>query len=489
MIILDILRIILSVLFILFLPGFVWSYVFFKNKADWIERITISCGLSIAIVTLVVLWLNWIFHVHITLLNTSLIVCALIVVPVSYLLIRNPALREDVLSRTRNLRDRDAKLYYSRLQNYLHLLVISPKFKIVLYNLERITNFILKIGPLWVFTATLIVYLSYLLQWGAFLPWIGLAIAFLPFPLQWVYQGSLRLHTSFDIPIALFTVGAVVGLIVSPKFSLSLGAFQCILATSLFYYSWVNYPHLATLMKWLISLAVFSALVWIIFAAVEWNMDPISSGQLKSTYHGLALFLIILATIFTGMAIFSRSKIARVVGGFVCLFIFVGLILLIQDSLPRLISGESVDIRLPRWETTIGMIGDSPIVGLGLGCWAFTYHGTELISHPTHVHNAYLELYSNTGFLGALALLIALIIGLKLAWDIVKSSRSHSWYGFGIGVLTACFITIIVGVVESAPVGVAIVSGNTYNYAVSPAPWILAGLVISAHRLLSKKEI
>jgi len=314
-------------------------------------------------------------------------------------------------------------------------------------------------------------------------------MAFLPFPLQWVRQGSLRLRTSFDIPIALFTVGAVVGLIVSPKFSISLGAFQCILATSLFYYSWVNYPRLATLMKWLISLAVLCALVWIIFAAVEWNMDPISSGQLKPTYHGLALFLIILATVFTGMAIFSRNKIAKLIGGFVCLFIFIGLILLVQDSLPRLISGESVDVRLPRWGTTIDMIEDSPVVGLGLGCWAFTYHGTELISHPTHVHNAYLELYSNTGFLGALALIITLIIGLKLARDIVKSPRSNPWYGFGIGVLTACFITLIVGVVESAPVGVAIVSGNTYYYTSSPAPWILAGLVISAHRLLSEKEI
>jgi uncharacterized membrane protein len=103
-IVLDGLRIFFSAIFILFLPGFVWSFVFFaKREIDWVERIALSFGLSIAIVPLTVFWLNWIFDVRITLLNTSLIVCALIVVPTAYLLVRRPSLRKDVIVRVKNL--------------------------------------------------------------------------------------------------------------------------------------------------------------------------------------------------------------------------------------------------------------------------------------------------------------------------------------------------------------------------------------------------
>ena len=62
--------------FVLFVPGFAWSYVFFaRRKIDWIERLALSVGLSIALVPLTVFWFNWLLDVRITLLNTSLIVC------------------------------------------------------------------------------------------------------------------------------------------------------------------------------------------------------------------------------------------------------------------------------------------------------------------------------------------------------------------------------------------------------------------------------
>ena len=71
-------RIFFGLVFILFVPGFAWSYVFFaRRNIDWIERVTLSVGLSIAVVPLTVFWLNWIFDIKITLLNTSLIVCTL----------------------------------------------------------------------------------------------------------------------------------------------------------------------------------------------------------------------------------------------------------------------------------------------------------------------------------------------------------------------------------------------------------------------------
>jgi len=55
-------RVVFGAVYVLFLPGFVWSFVFFDNKGerriDVIERIALSFALSIAIVPLAVFYLN-----------------------------------------------------------------------------------------------------------------------------------------------------------------------------------------------------------------------------------------------------------------------------------------------------------------------------------------------------------------------------------------------------------------------------------------------
>ena len=380
-----------------------------------------------------------------------------------------------------------ASLHRLKLQGWLYSLPASREFKAIRQGLERSINFLLIIEPLWVLTATVLVFLSYLLGWGTFLPWIWLAVAFLPFPLRRIRQGRLGLSTPFDLPIALFMGGALFGLIVSPKIDLSLGAFQCMLAASLFYYSWVNHPHLATLMKWLIVVGLLSALAYAIYySAFE---PPRPPGCLPGTHHGLALFLTIIACVCAGVAIFSKGTKVRVAAGFVCLSLFITAIFIVEESVPRLFAWETVSGRMPRWETTVELLGDSsPFTGLGLGCWGLVYHGTEVLTHPTNVHNSYLELYANTGILGALALVVLLVIGCKLAWDIIRSPRNHPWYGFGIGVLLACVATLLVGVVENSPMGLPLVGTDDYRYIVSPVPWVLGGLLVSAHRLIRETD-
>ncbi len=98
------LRIFFGSVFVLFVPGFVWSYVFFStNKIDWIERVALSFGLSIALVPLTVFWLSWLFHVKITLLSTSLIVGGLTAVPAVYVLITRSAWGNNVTSRLKSV--------------------------------------------------------------------------------------------------------------------------------------------------------------------------------------------------------------------------------------------------------------------------------------------------------------------------------------------------------------------------------------------------
>ena len=75
---LPVLRGIIGFIVVFFLPGFAWTFVFF-SKISVIERIVLSLGLYIAIVTLGILVLHVLFGMTIT-GSTSLITIAAIIV-------------------------------------------------------------------------------------------------------------------------------------------------------------------------------------------------------------------------------------------------------------------------------------------------------------------------------------------------------------------------------------------------------------------------
>lgn len=76
--ILEIFRIIVGSIFILFLSGYVLSYAFFlKKEVDVIERIALSFALSIAVVPLIVFYLS-LLKVKINTINIILEVLAIV---------------------------------------------------------------------------------------------------------------------------------------------------------------------------------------------------------------------------------------------------------------------------------------------------------------------------------------------------------------------------------------------------------------------------
>ena len=360
--------------------------------------------------------------------------------------------------------------------------------------LIKLSDALLRVEPLWTVLGTLFVFLSYLLNMGPAFPWIGLGSACLPFAMRLIRKRTLRLRTPFDIPMALLVIGALVGLCTSPDRTISLGAFQCILAISLFYCSWVNHESQPVLMKWLIVLVPVAFLVVLLVfvldlphLAAQPNFELGGYG----THHGLAMYLMIVAAVLLGIAVFSKRTRIRVFTAVFFLLFFTIVIIMTWDSLRALFEWESISGRIPIWEKTVDLLSDSPFTGLGLGCWARAYWhtsvlGTTTVNEITHAHNAYLELYANTGIFGVLALLIALAIGMKLSLDIIRSPRAHPWYGLGVGVILACVATLLVGIAESAPVGVPLVAATTYYYIISPVAWILCGLLVIAHRLITK---
>jgi uncharacterized membrane protein len=77
-----VIRAILGFVLVFVLPGFAWTLVFFNGQQiNVIERLAISFGLSIALVTLSILALNWLIGIGITGFNDVLIIGALTVVP------------------------------------------------------------------------------------------------------------------------------------------------------------------------------------------------------------------------------------------------------------------------------------------------------------------------------------------------------------------------------------------------------------------------
>ena len=78
----PIIRAIMGFILVFFLPGFAWTLIFFK-QINHIERIALSFGLSIALVTLSILFLNIVFGVRITGLNSLLTIIIITTIPLA----------------------------------------------------------------------------------------------------------------------------------------------------------------------------------------------------------------------------------------------------------------------------------------------------------------------------------------------------------------------------------------------------------------------
>ena len=77
---LGVLRAAFGFIYVLFIPGFAATWALFpkKEELNWIERIALSLGLSIALSTLPVMFLNY-FGVPVNAVNVFLIILGVIV--------------------------------------------------------------------------------------------------------------------------------------------------------------------------------------------------------------------------------------------------------------------------------------------------------------------------------------------------------------------------------------------------------------------------
>ncbi|MFC1977940.1 DUF1616 domain-containing protein [Chloroflexota bacterium] len=78
----PIIRVIIVSALVFFLPGFAWTLIFFQ-EINAVERIALSFGLSIVLVTLSILALNMLLGVRITGFNSLAIICLITALPLA----------------------------------------------------------------------------------------------------------------------------------------------------------------------------------------------------------------------------------------------------------------------------------------------------------------------------------------------------------------------------------------------------------------------
>jgi len=409
------------------------------------------------------------------------------------------------------MNSRDTSFLSSNTQRFPFISRVD--FKTIMGLVHRLScksaDAVLAVEPLWAGVAVAIV-ITLLLTGGSH-SWIGLMMALVPYVARFARHGYLSCRTPFDLPIAVFLVGALLGVVVSRDLKLGLGALATCIVGALFYYSLVNYtrPHLM-LKVFLVaaSCAVLLISVWAAVGAIS-AMDGteplypmLSRAAIIADYvppvpqaavnvdgfnllvHGLLLTILIVWSVLFGVVLFSRKPSLDLIVGPLCVLLLGLGVLSIGEGLWRFLDGSSLSMRMGLWAKTVTLLEPNLWTGIGLGNFNFVVDAWYI----THPHNVYLELYINYGALGVAAGLLAFVMLTRLGWSILRSSWKHPWFGYGFGILLAIVVTAIMGIFESAPMAIPSLGANEYHYAMSPVPWLLGGALVVVHRILCDSD-
>ncbi len=103
----EVIRLVLGIVLILFIPGFIWTFVLFdKREIDTLERIALSFGISIAVVPLLIFFLNKLAGMKITAFNSFLTIAVFCIVGVLcvYIRVKKWTMLEKTLKRLTRVR-------------------------------------------------------------------------------------------------------------------------------------------------------------------------------------------------------------------------------------------------------------------------------------------------------------------------------------------------------------------------------------------------
>jgi O-antigen ligase len=381
------------------------------------------------------------------------------------------------------------------------------------------------------------VFLSVLLGWPSL--WLAWSIALLPLLLRVFVTGRLTQRTPFDIPILISIAAMLLGFYLSPDQQLGSSVLQTYLACVLLYYGIVNNDH-APPACWLsligfLSLILLFLSVWVFQGGVgkqvvfnSWIYSLSSSLPLpmsvKPHFNAIGGACAVVIPALLSVAIFRQigwirwsAGILTVIlggalilsasgGGWIATAASILVVLLFRSRKVfwggLLVSGATAAATYPvwsnwswvsvvfpikhllgrfeLWQATLAALKESPLAGLGLAGWWLKFPTKVVEGGP---HNAYLQLYSDTGALGLLALIIAGIISIRLIWQIVHSNKNSLSYGIALGIIAGIVSGGIHALVD-VNTNVMIPIGKEHLYFAVPLLWLWAALLVVCHRRL-----
>lgn len=378
--------------------------------------------------------------------------------------------------------------------------------------------------------------------------WLSLLVAIIPLGLRFGLTHNFIRRTTFDVPILLFICGMLVGFIVAPNKEVAIGALSSALASILVYYGLVSNGRAGN-KYWM---WVAGILCVIILAMIIWFFSQGSARQLFFNrwafklfeglpetsgpvlqWNGLGTLLAVAIPPFFAMAIFKNSKHLRIIAlilGLVLLgalfltvstagwiavtcslaFVFicwrlwmigvvvpvvgsvVAVILALYDKvqwLPQILTFGAVTSRVEMWIRTIHLLtGYRIITGIGLGAWFKLYNGLYGAAEG-HMHNSYIQLYTDTGILGAVALIWAVVVFVRLSRGIILSSKQNVWRGAGIGLIGSIIAGAVFACYDVTTIGIE-GTASSYIYLSVPLLWVWVALfAVTQEHLDVRKEI
>ncbi len=376
----------------------------------------------------------------------------------------------------------------------------------------------------------------------------GLLLAAVPFVARWAYRGYISQRTPFDLPLALVVLAGLIGVYAASDRSLAWSVLATLLAALLFYYSFVNYAYPGLLMKVGLPVAAVAGIVatgyvWLQRETVlpfystlqEWlDITPAAlpedwaNAPLHASACGVTVAAEVITVIAAGVALFYGPKWVRLGAGLLTAGLLAVLVIsgchatwvvlscammllwacrskwlllttpvwlwfiysswtswrgwTLEYALERVMA--NLDFKMStRWEGIAGMLWDHPVTGVGLGMYPEV--SVDYGVRGQHAHNSYLQFYSDFGLLGALALLVAGVIFLKVVWDIARSPRRHPWRGVAVGAAVAVVAAAAYSMVESAPATILVWLEDGYFYAISPLFVVIIAVLAVGHRAVT----
>lgn len=400
-------------------------------------------------------------------------------------------------------------------------------------SLSRVADAILLLQPFLTFPLFVAVLLGMPPLWVAWL------IAAFPIGVRLVTTRRLTKRTPFDIPVLIFILGMTIGFLICTDRVIAGQILNSCFASILFYYGIVNNGRSCT-WYW-IAMGVFFSLILIVLALWmfsggivkhvvfnEWIFELVGGFTLpfQASVHAnviggslavaipalIGIFLSplrkdirittgITAVVFIVILSLSASSggwFAALGGILVVLFFYprkryiitaTALVVIIGISfifwndaswVPIVVPLNSITGRLELWKEAVPVLGSHLFTGLSFGEW---WSQATLYPPQGGWHNAYIQLVSDAGITGLLALLTGIWACGIVFKRIIRSDKSSVNYMLGI----AMFGAIVSGALHACVdvnTNALIISEDSMIYFAIPYLWLfLSFFVVVYHRI------